>query len=45
MHGGLDRRLGAVLLHEQVGGAVDVEVESHGQFSEFLIFFLLSSFS
>ncbi len=29
MRGGMDRRVLAVLLHEQVGGAVDVEVEDH----------------
>ena len=28
-HGGLDRRVLAVALHEDLGGAVDVEVEDH----------------
>ncbi len=28
-HGGLDRRVVAVLLHEEVGAAVDVEVVGH----------------
>ncbi len=27
-HGGMDRRVLAVLLHEDLGGAVDVEVEA-----------------
>ncbi len=30
-HGGLDRRVLAVLLHEGVGGAVDIEVGGHRQ--------------
>ncbi len=29
-YGGMDRRVGAVLLHEQVGSAVDVQIRSHG---------------
>ena len=30
-HGGMDRRVVAVLLHEDLGGAVDVEVGDHCQ--------------
>ena len=30
-HGGLDRRVLAVALHEDVGGAVDVEARDHAE--------------
>ncbi len=30
-HGGMDGRVLAVLLHEDIGGAVDVEVGGHGR--------------
>ena len=31
LHGGMDRRVVAVVLHDEVGGAVDVEVGDHRQ--------------
>ncbi len=36
-HGGMDRRVLAVLLYEEVGGAVDVEVGGHSPRARFTI--------